>query len=781
MATRTVTGTVLRPNGAPWAGALLYVKLIDDTFTESPPETFPPATIAYAAGDDGVVTMELVADLDQPYRVYLPSREYFDILVPAGEPVALEFLRAAYNGSPVTAVDHISATVAHGATGAVVGTTNTQTLTNKTLESPLLVEEGADPQYQQGFDLSALTANRTLYLPDGDVSLTPGTMLPVYNPIDHGIISEEDGQTAAQVTPWNDLFDLVFDAGGGIIDIPAGTYVTGSLILRGNTWLRGAGVGKTTLRKPSGNANMMNMGDGETDIRVTDLTIDNRRDDNWGSLGSGLSLTANRRVYVQRVEIKNVMSYGMGVSQNATHDPIRDCLFEDIWIHHIGGLDINGTPLWNGDGIDAKLTANCTWRNIRLEDIHNVGADIRGQEDVLENIQARRCGLYSDRAPGVDSGNGKGIGFINMAGGSAASPTPNPNAPRGFSFISNCYALDCGGAGIQIVQSNYGTTDTGTYDAEIINHTLVSNCIAYGNRKSGFKHGWQSDTDCNGSVLYSNCVAECNGHFGFESNETADEGKRIAYSNCHANKNGMGGFKDRGGVTAVGPQLSNCAARQNLGIGYMLLSPFGSLSNCRGENNDGDDLWVGADAADCTIDTFQSISLTDGTAGIHVHGDRCLITGGMAKDASGASATGILIASGADSTRYDNRNHAGVTTSVTDGGTNTSAGIVVPAPLTQAATIASGVVTLTGPSVKTLTLDTESSDASDDLDTISGGTATHIIVIRAANAARDVVVKDGTGNIQSAGDFTLNHTDDSITLVCDGTNWIEMARSDNAA
>jgi hypothetical protein len=104
------------------------------------------------------------------------------------------------------------------------------------------------------------------------------------------------------------------------------------------------------------------------------------------------------------------------------------------------------------------------------------------------------------------------------------------------------------------------------------------------------------------------------------------------------------------------------------------------------------------------------------------------------------------------------------------------------AEVVQAVTIASGVVTiLNSGQTKVLTVDTESAGATDDLDTVSGGIAGDIIVLKAANAARDVVAKDGTGNMRLAGDFTLDNTDDAITLLYDGTIWRELSRSDNAA
>ena len=99
---------------------------------------------------------------------------------------------------------------------------------------------------------------------------------------------------------------------------------------------------------------------------------------------------------------------------------------------------------------------------------------------------------------------------------------------------------------------------------------------------------------------------------------------------------------------------------------------------------------------------------------------------------------------------------------------------------TQSATIAAGAVTVSGPSVRLLTVDTEAAAASDDLVTISGGTAGQLLVVRAANSARTVVVLE-TGNIDrsTAGSMSLDNAADTTTLVYTGSTWLEVSRSNN--
>jgi hypothetical protein len=98
-------------------------------------------------------------------------------------------------------------------------------------------------------------------------------------------------------------------------------------------------------------------------------------------------------------------------------------------------------------------------------------------------------------------------------------------------------------------------------------------------------------------------------------------------------------------------------------------------------------------------------------------------------------------------------------------------------------TIASGAITFpnTAHLVSIATVDTESSAASDDLDTITSSQAGKVLIVVAANASRTVVLKDGTGNLKLEGDCSLDNTEDTITLVKIGDNWIELARANNGA
>ena len=91
-------------------------------------------------------------------------------------------------------------------------------------------------------------------------------------------------------------------------------------------------------------------------------------------------------------------------------------------------------------------------------------------------------------------------------------------------------------------------------------------------------------------------------------------------------------------------------------------------------------------------------------------------------------------------------------------------------------TISGGVVTATR---SFHTIDTESDAGTDDLDTINGGVSGDRLVLQSVIITRDPTLKDGTGNLRLAGDFTLTSTEDRIELMHDGTNWIELSRSNN--
>ena len=88
--------------------------------------------------------------------------------------------------------------------------------------------------------------------------------------------------------------------------------------------------------------------------------------------------------------------------------------------------------------------------------------------------------------------------------------------------------------------------------------------------------------------------------------------------------------------------------------------------------------------------------------------------------------------------------------------------------------ISSGVITPVGSYHK---IDTEGDASTDDLDTITATKEGHVLVISPQSSTRDVVVKDGTGNLRLHSDFTMTHADDTLTLLCDGSDWVEISRN----
>lgn len=173
-------------------------------------------------------------------------------------------------------------------------------------------------------------------------------------------------------------------------------------------------------------------------------------------------------------------------------------------------------------------------------------------------------------------------------------------------------------------------------------------------------------------------------------------------------------------------------------------------------------------------------------------GDRCIFIAGanasVAKNRTTGGTYGILANSSATGLNLEGNNCSDA--SVANFSVENTIRLTSTISITNAgyrgatfrATIAGGAITIPRDQVMIVVVDTEASAASDDLDTINGsggGYVGQMIVLRSANAARVVTVKDST-QLRLAGDFVLNNVNDALTLIWTGSQWYEIARSDNA-
>ena len=107
----------------------------------------------------------------------------------------------------------------------------------------------------------------------------------------------------------------------------------------------------------------------------------------------------------------------------------------------------------------------------------------------------------------------------------------------------------------------------------------------------------------------------------------------------------------------------------------------------------------------------------------------------------------------------------------------TAEGLIIGTP-TELTISAGGAITVTK---SYHTVDTNSNDATDDLDTINGGVDGYILIIRPINSARTINVTEA-GNIKLDGANRLMVDDFmTLTLIYDATlsKWLETAYGEN--
>lgn len=90
-----------------------------------------------------------------------------------------------------------------------------------------------------------------------------------------------------------------------------------------------------------------------------------------------------------------------------------------------------------------------------------------------------------------------------------------------------------------------------------------------------------------------------------------------------------------------------------------------------------------------------------------------------------------------------------------------------------------GQITVLSGTIVRHSVDTFDNQLTGDLATINGGVAGQLLILRAKNASRTIVLKDNADNIRLNADRSLDGTQDVIILYRSPANWLEMSFADN--
>jgi hypothetical protein len=557
-----------------------------------------------------------------------------------------------------------------------------------------------------------------------------------------------------------------------------------------------------------------------------------------GSFGSTYSLTANAVVGATTLTLTSgdaanfAANDWIQIYSNTIYDAgyAATKIGEMVQIDSVSSGTINlKTPLAGGDYTTAQsaVIRKATF----IENTSVIGGQFIGSStSTVLHVAVRfdiayNCSIYKSRAK-FCNGNSFNIrdSLFCIASDIYAEDALNSGTGYGINWTGTCQ--DCKTVNSSFLRCRHAVTNTSS-DIGICRRLVYSNCTSY----ESINNGDAFDTHSNGEdITFSNCISYDASASGFNI-----ECGTATLVNCKAIRSNRTGINFSTNITLTPNRFTatGCVVEAT-NLFYGIAVNNGSTTSCAATQQ--------ISIVGCSVyESAQEAFIAAGDSGAEIHGLE--ITGGQYNGNDGAKQFNIdafvskfrisnvhvqapntsgaamllrdcsygsvdncileFITQGSgrclDITDVNNITVSnctgkqvnpargtgiilnGTTSKIYIAPNNNFQDCTAPGVSEASLTIASGVITVPNSSVGVCIIDTEGGAATDDLDTINGGFTGQVTVLTPASNARDVTVKDNTGNLRLNGDFVFANTQDTLTLMCkeNGALWFELSRSNN--